>query len=87
MRRGSKSPSMLMMSFEQKQKLLEDYNCETSVSESVVAHHKQRRMSLMSALRVNMERSMILEPKVAESFRNMSPDQKRNLTFELLSRV
>lgn len=83
MRRGSKCPSMLLMSHDQIQKL--ESECE--VEKVTFASNKERRLSLMSALRINLERAAIVDPNVASQIRSMSPDEKRNFTFELLSKV
>lgn len=59
----------------------------TCSSSSYGRSHKERRMSLMTALKVNLERAAIVEPKVSQQIRRMSIEQKRSFTFELLSKV
>ena len=49
--------------------------------------HKQRRLSIISALRLNLERSAVIDPATTERIRTASLEQKRKLTLDILSRV
>jgi hypothetical protein len=46
-----------------------------------------RRMSLMTALKMNLERTSIIEPLVTSQIRRMSMEQQRSYTYDLLSQV
>ena len=92
MRRGSRSPNMLLLSFDQKQSLQND-EClpnEPAVS-SPSGSCKKRRLSLVTALRLQLESASILDLELA-SQRRLSPrspvsiEQQRSLSsFDLLS--
>ena len=76
-RRGSKTPAMLQLSktdlahIQDFQPSLPDKQIDCA-STTTAAH---RRMSLMTALRQNLEGSCILEPVMAKTIRRMSMDQ------------
>jgi len=87
MRRGSKSPSMFKLSPDQIQKIaLPSY--DEIVQKNYTPSKKERRLSLMSALKVHLERASIVDRQVTDNIRGMStPSSRRNYTFELLSKV
>jgi hypothetical protein len=92
MRRGSRSPNMLLLSFDQKQSLQNDECLPGEPAASSPSNSfKKRRLSLVTALRLQLESASILDLELA-SQRRMSPrspvsmEQQRNLSsFDLLS--
>jgi hypothetical protein len=80
MRRGSKSPSMLvgLLSLNFEKEVMGD-------SQEVGAVYKRqlRRLSIVSSLRLAFESSSMIETKVARQIRRLSFDQ----TLELISKV
>ena len=49
--------------------------------------NQQRRLSIVSALRLSLEKSAVIEPQVTHKESRQSNDQDRGLLFELLSKV
>jgi len=86
MRRGSKAPSMLKVSAEDLESIATEFAVDKT-NDQFLSANKTRRLSLMSALKINFENSAIIEPKVASTIRRMSIEQQRNYTYELLSKV
>jgi hypothetical protein len=76
MRRGSKSPSMLTLSF--KLECLDSDFSETK--ENIALSPQRRRLSLMSALKLSFEQTMIAPDNGESSMSSLS-------TYELLSQV
>ena len=78
MRRGSKSPSML--------KILSSSELENEIKGNSTddCGLPQRRLSLVSSLRLQLEKSVCLEPRVARKIRRMSIDKSRSFTFDVL---
>jgi hypothetical protein len=85
MRRGSKCPAMLFMTAAQLYQL-----------EDVGRIHKERRLSLMSALRStlestslmdNLDNTDVLAASQTHHLEQLTPDEKRQYTYHLLSEI
>jgi hypothetical protein len=85
MRRGSKSPAMLQNSSDQVESFDEEVSAEKTNTE--FASNGGRRLSLMSALKINFEKSTITEPTVASKIRRLSIDQQRRYPHDLISKA
>jgi hypothetical protein len=83
MRRGSKCPTMLQFSIDEVKSSEEEVSVEKTNTETI--SNKGRRLSLMSALKSNFEKSAIIDPYVASKIRRMSMDQQRRFAHDLLS--
>jgi hypothetical protein len=70
MRRGSRTPAMLMLSNEDLKSFEEAVSVEKMITHFISL--KERRMSLMSGLEINFEKASIIEPHVASQTRRMS---------------
>lgn len=70
-RRGSKTPAMLVLSRADIATIESATPTEQAVASTVA---KERRLSLMTALKQNLERSCKLEPAVAKTIRRLSFD-------------
>jgi hypothetical protein len=73
MRRGSKTPAMLKLSIEDLESFEEAVSVEKASTHFV---SKERRMSLMSVLKINFEKASIIEPIVNSQIRRMSMEQQ-----------
>jgi hypothetical protein len=82
MRRGSKTPSMLMPSIVDLEYVEEEVSIEKMVARFNAS--TERRMSLMSALEINFEKASIIDPNVASQIRRMGMEQQRRYTHELI---
>jgi hypothetical protein len=86
MRRGSKSAAMLQFSSDK----VESFDKEEVPVEKTNTEFKSnqgRRLSLMSALKINFEKSAIIEPNVASKIRRLSLDQQRRYPHDLISKA
>lgn len=81
-RRGSKAPSMLLLSVNDLANIQEVQPCPEKATCTTTSD--KRRMSLMTALKQNLERSCILEPVAAKTMRRLSMDANRSYALELL---
>ncbi|KAL7562259.1 hypothetical protein ACA910_004064 [Epithemia clementina (nom. ined.)] len=97
MRRGSKCPSMLMLV-----PIMQNPNTGSSTSSSnetlmsamavkptTPRHHQQRRLSMMSALKMSLERISVVDTPTTtpQGLRTMTPEERRKSTYELLSQI
>lgn len=82
MRRGSKSPSMFKL-----QKLNISELEKEWLSSCKEEEEQPRRLSLMSALKLNLEKASIIDTKVVQKVRRMSLEQQRSFTYDILSQV
>jgi hypothetical protein len=83
MRRGSKCPSMLQFSCDKIECIEKEISVEKTSSKFI--SNEGRRLSLMSTLKVNFEKSAIIDPKVASKIRRLSMDQQRRYSHDLIS--
>lgn len=86
MRRGSRCPSMLMIP---PSVLRQQWNLpkESALKLHTKFGQQQRRLSVVSALRLRLEKSTIVEARVPSTATRISPNHQRSLTLELLSKV
>lgn len=83
MRRGSKCPSMLILSFKEKNHREEAAEAVPSITALASMELKQRRLSLMSALKTSLEKATLIE---SESSRGLQPSDKKQL-YDFLSEI
>ena len=85
MRRGSKCPSMILKAM---QKEVFDHSVISTEHKQLNDSH-QRRLSLMTALKVSLEQVSILDQTPEEddedTDHSMSPDDMCRLTFDILT--
>jgi hypothetical protein len=85
MRRGSKSPAMLQFASGQVESIEEEASVEKTNTDYM--SNPGRRLSLMSALQMNFEKSANIDSYVASKIPRMSMDQQRRSAHELISKA
>ena len=83
MRRGSKCPSMFILSFKEKYDSEGAVDTVPSIAALASMELKQRRLSLMSALKTSLEKATLIE---SESSRGLQPSDKKQL-YDFLSEI
>jgi hypothetical protein len=85
MRRGSKSPNMLatLLTLNLEKESTTDHD----EADAYRSTKQERRISITSALRLNLEKSAIIDPKTTSSIRYFSIEQKGRYSLELLSNL
>jgi hypothetical protein len=85
MRRGSKTSYMLatLPSLNLEKESTTDHD----EADAYMSTKQERRLSIISALRLNLEKSAIIDPITTSSIRYLSIEQKRRYTLEVLSNL
>jgi hypothetical protein len=85
-RRGSKSAAMLQFSTDKVESIDKEEFCVERTNIEFLPN-QGRRLSLMSALKINFEKSAMIESNVASKIRRLSFDEQRRYPHDLISKA